>query len=77
LPSGACGNVELHEKRLEEIVNATLDHLQLSFQGAEEKSERIFGNTKACSKVTRGQLGGNEIAASRDLIGLQTAENSP
>ncbi|MGA7624569.1 MAG: pyrroloquinoline quinone biosynthesis protein PqqE [Candidatus Acidiferrales bacterium] len=38
--------VPLDEKRLEEIVNAGLDHLQLSFQGAEEESASEFSGTR-------------------------------
>jgi pyrroloquinoline quinone biosynthesis protein E len=38
--------VPLDEKRLEEIVNAGLDHVQLSFQGAEKESASEFSGTR-------------------------------
>jgi PqqA peptide cyclase len=38
--------VPLDEKRLEEIVNAGLDHVQLSFQGAGEESASEFSGTR-------------------------------
>jgi len=38
--------VPLDERRLEEIVNAGLDHVQLSFQGAEEESASEFSGTR-------------------------------
>lgn len=37
----------LDERRLEELVGAGLDHLQLSFQGAREDSSAEFGGAKA------------------------------
>ena len=37
----------LDEKRLEELVRAGLDHLQLSFQGAREQSANEFAGAKA------------------------------
>jgi pyrroloquinoline quinone biosynthesis protein E len=38
--------VPLDEKRLEEIVNAGLDHVQLSFQGAEKESASEFSGAR-------------------------------
>jgi PqqA peptide cyclase len=38
--------VPLSEQRLEEIVNAGLDHVQLSFQGAEKESAKEFSGTQ-------------------------------
>ena len=38
--------IPLDEKRLEAIVNAGLDHLQLSFQGADEESASEFSGTR-------------------------------
>ncbi len=54
----------LDEKRLEEIVGAGLDHLQLSFQGAEEESASEFSGTQsACAKIARRGMG--EAASDR------------
>jgi PqqA peptide cyclase len=43
----------LDEKRLEEIVCAGLDHLQLSFQGAEEESASEFSGTRTHAQKLR------------------------
>jgi PqqA peptide cyclase len=43
----------LDEKRLEEIVSAGLDHLQLSFQGAEEESASEFSGTRTHAQKLR------------------------
>jgi PqqA peptide cyclase len=43
----------LDEKRLEEIIGAGLDHLQLSFQGAEEESASEFSGTRTHAQKLR------------------------
>jgi len=43
----------LDEKRLEELVRAGLDHLQLSFQGAREESANEFAGAKAHAQKLR------------------------
>jgi pyrroloquinoline quinone biosynthesis protein E len=43
----------LDEKRLEEIVGAGLDHLQLSFQGAEEDGASQFSGTRTHAQKLR------------------------
>jgi PqqA peptide cyclase len=43
----------LDEKRLEELVRAGLDHLQLSFQGAREESANEFAGTRAHAQKLR------------------------
>jgi PqqA peptide cyclase len=43
----------LDEKRLEQLVRAGLDHLQLSFQGAREKSANEFAGTRAHAQKLR------------------------
>src|SRR5271156_3887569 len=43
----------LDEKRLEELVHAGLDHLQLSFQGAREESANEFAGTQAHAQKLR------------------------
>jgi pyrroloquinoline quinone biosynthesis protein E len=45
--------VPLDEKRLEEIVRAGLDHLQLSFQGAREESTSEFADSRAYPQKIR------------------------
>jgi pyrroloquinoline quinone biosynthesis protein E len=43
----------LDEKRLDELVSAGLDHLQLSFQGAREESANEFAGTQAHAQKLR------------------------
>ncbi len=43
----------LDEKRLEELVTAGLDHFQLSFQGANEETARIFSGTNTHAQKLR------------------------
>jgi pyrroloquinoline quinone biosynthesis protein E len=43
----------LDEKRLEELVRAGVDHLQLSFQGAREESANEFAGTQAHAQKLR------------------------
>lgn len=43
----------LDEKRLDELVNAGLDHLQLSFQGAREESANEFAGAQAHAQKLR------------------------
>jgi len=43
----------LDEKRLDELVGAGLDHLQLSFQGAREESANEFAGTQAHAQKLR------------------------
>lgn len=43
----------LDQRRLEEIVRAGLDHLQLSFQGAEEESASVFSGTHSHAQKLR------------------------
>jgi pyrroloquinoline quinone biosynthesis protein E len=43
----------LDEKRLDELVSAGLDHLQLSFQGAREESSNEFAGTQAHAQKLR------------------------
>jgi pyrroloquinoline quinone biosynthesis protein E len=45
--------IPLDEKRFEEIVGAGLDHLQLSFQGAEEESASEYSGTRTHAQKLR------------------------